>query len=209
MERILHYFPNLSEKQISQFSQLGDLYAEWNQKINVISRKDIDNLYIHHVLHSLAIAKFMKFNPEAEVMDLGTGGGFPGIPLAIIFPATKFTLIDGTRKKITVVKEVAEAIGLENVKAIQMRAEEHKHKYDFVITRAVAKLNMLVEWSFKLIKKTDRHIMPNGIIALKGGNLKEEILELPQGNYTEVVPLETFFDEAFFDTKFLIYVQGE
>ena len=208
MERILHYFPDLSEKQIEQFSQLGELYADWNQKINVISRKDIHNLYVHHVLHSLAIAKFMKFNPEAEIMDLGTGGGFPGIPLAILFPESRFTLIDGTRKKITVVKEIVQAIGLENVKALQMRAEEHKHKYDFVITRAVAKLNLLVEWSFKLMKKTDRHIMPNGIIALKGGNLKDEILELPQGNYTEVIPLETFFEEAFFDTKFLIYVQG-
>lgn len=207
MESILKYFPDLTEKQIEQFRQLGPLYREWNEKINVISRKDIDNLYEHHVLHSLAIAKVITFKPKARILDLGTGGGFPGIPLAILFPETLFTLIDGTRKKITVVTEVAQAIGLDNVTARHIRVEEFKGRFDFVVTRAVAKLEKLVPWSFRLIKEKQQHALPNGLLALKGGNIKEEIQSLDRGAYTETFPLSDFFDLSYFQEKYVVYVQ--
>ncbi len=208
MELIQQYFPNLTEQQQEQFRQLGPLYQDWNQKINVISRKDIDNIYEHHVFHSLAIAAVIRFRANSEILDLGTGGGFPGIPLAILFPDTKFTLIDGTLKKIKVVKEVKEAIGLKNLEAMQMRAEElKKRRFDFVITRAVARLPQLVQWSERLLKSKHVHPLPNGLIALKGGRVQEEIKELPKGSYAELYPIKDFFQEPYFEEKFVVYVQ--
>ncbi len=207
MEIIREYFPQLTEKQAQQFSQLGDLYADWNSKINVISRKDIDNLYERHILHSLAIAKFIKFRTGSKIVDLGTGGGFPGIPLAILFPNVEFTLIDGTRKKITVVNAVAEAIGLDNAVGLQARAEELKMRFDFVVTRAVATLDKLRPWSQRLIHQKDIHPVPNGLIALKGGRINAEIAALGKGTYVETYPLNDYFKEDFFEEKYLVYVQ--
>ena len=208
MDIILKYFPKLSEEQIEQFKQLDALYREWNAKINVISRKDIDHLYEHHVLHSLAIAKAVNFKAGARVMDLGTGGGFPGIPLAILFPKTNFLMIDGTGKKIRVVNIVIEALGLKNATAQQIRAEELKgQKFDFVVTRAVARLEKLVPWSRRLLRGKEMHAIPNGLIALKGGRVKEEIADLEKGEYVESEPISRFFDEPYFEEKFLVYVQ--
>lgn len=207
MDIILQYFPELSAIQQEQFKQLEPLYREWNEKINVISRKDIENLYAHHVLHSLAIAKVVTFKPKARVLDLGTGGGFPGIPLALLFPETQFTLIDGTRKKITVVTEVMQALGLENVTARHIRVEELKGQFDFVVTRAVAGLDKLVPWSFRLIKEKQQHALPNGLLALKGGDIREEIKSLGRGAYTEVFPLSDYFNLSYYEEKYLVYVQ--
>ena len=209
MDQILKYFPNLSEEQKNQFAQLGDLYTEWNAKINVISRKDIENLYEKHVLHSLTLTKLVHFKDNADILDLGTGGGFPGIPLAILFPNVNFTMIDGTKKKITVVQEVANSLGLKNVKAQQMRAEEMKGvKFDFVVTRAVATLDKLMLWSRRLIKNQHLHAIPNGLIALKGGNLRDEIKLLPKKDYTEIYSISDFVEGEFFETKNIVYVQG-
>ena len=206
---LLDYFPKLSRSQQDQFSQLDSLYTEWNEKINVISRKDIDNLFVRHVLHSLAIAKVVNFTSGAKVLDLGTGGGFPGIPLAILYPDVYFTLIDGTGKKITVVKEIALALGLKNVQARQQRAEEMKgRQFDFVVTRAVAPLVKLCTWAFPLLKTAHQHAMPNGLLALKGGDLREEIKEMPRGTYYELHPIPDFFSEELFKEKFVVYVQG-
>ena len=208
-ETIFQAFPQLTDRQREQIQQLGPLYQEWNQRINVISRKDIDNLYPHHVLHSLAIAKFIRFQPGAEVLDLGTGGGFPGIPLAILFPETRFHLVDSIRKKITVVEAVVEALGLSNVTAEQRRAEEIKgRKFDFVVTRAVAKLDKLLPWTAHLIKGKQQHAVPNGLIALKGVDVKAEVKALPKGIYVEVEPLSKWFKGEFFESKGLVYVQG-
>ncbi|WP_020536749.1 16S rRNA (guanine(527)-N(7))-methyltransferase RsmG [Lewinella cohaerens] len=208
MDAIKTYFPDLTADQLALFEQLDPLYREWNQKINVISRKDIDNLYLHHVLHSLAIAKVVKFMPGARILDLGTGGGFPGIPLAILFPETEFVLIDGIRKKITVVNEVATALGLKNVQGFQQRAEERKGRsFDFVITRAVALMEKIVPWSMPLIHDKQLHALPNGIIALKGGNVKEELQALPRGTYSEIYPIKKMFSEEFFIEKSVVYVQ--
>jgi len=212
MELINKYFPNLSPEQKDRFDQLEPLYREWNDKINVISRQDIENLAERHVLHSLAIAKVIQFLPEAQILDLGTGGGFPGIPLAIFFPETKFVLVDGTGKKIRVVQEVTDALGLENVTAIHGRAEEIKMngQFDFVLSRGVATLDKLLSWSQRFLKKKHIHILPNGILALKGGNLSTEIRELPgKGKeYTEVFPIRNYFREEFFDEKSVVYCQG-
>ena len=207
MDKIFSYFPDLTETQQKQFSQLGDLYKDWNQKINVISRKDIDNLYVRHVLHSLAIPPVVRFRTGADILDLGTGGGFPGIPLAILYPEVNFTLIDGTRKKIHVVQEVVDAIGLTNVTARQIRAEELKAKFDFVVTRAVARLDKLIMWSQRLIKNKENHAIPNGILALKGGDVKAEAKDIPKGNYVEIYPINDFFKEEEFKEKYVIYVQ--
>ncbi|MEZ4981764.1 MAG: 16S rRNA (guanine(527)-N(7))-methyltransferase RsmG, partial [Saprospiraceae bacterium] len=172
MDLVKKYFPELPAATLEKLEGLEPLYREWNDKINVISRKDIDNFQEHHLLHSLAITKYIRFQPGTEVMDLGTGGGFPGIPLAIVFPEVKFYLIDGIMKKIRVVNEVAEALGLKNVEAHQKRAEELKGKtFDFVVSRAVAPIDKLYEWSYRLIHENHRNSMPNGLIALKGGNL--------------------------------------
>lgn len=209
MEIILSYFPNLSEEQKRQFQSLQELYAEWNQQINVISRKDIENLYLHHVLHSLAIARYIQFKPGTDVLDLGTGGGFPGLPLAILFPETRFLLVDSIGKKLKVVNEVAAAIGLTNIETRHIRAEEIKDKkFDFVVTRAVATLDKLYYWSKKLIKTKHINAFPNGIIALKGGNIREEIKLLPRGEYAEITPLSKYFKESFFEEKALVYIQG-
>lgn len=208
MDYILKYFPNLTERQQAQFEQLDSLYREWNQKINVISRKDIDNLYLHHILHSLAIAKVTQFKPGAKVLDLGTGGGLPAIPLAILFPETTFIAIDGTRKKITVVNEIAQAAGLDNLTGLHQRVEDRKKReFDFVVTRAVALLEKLAPWSMRLIHDQQRHVQPNGLLALKGGKVKEELKALPRKTYSEIYPIADMFEEAFFAEKSVVYVQ--
>ena len=209
MQVILDHFPHLTPEQQAQFAQLDELYRLWNARINVISRKDIDNLYTHHVLHSLAIAKFVQFEPDTQIVDLGTGGGFPGIPLAILFPEVSFTLIDGTRKKITVVEAVAEGLGLTNVLPLAVRAEEHKGKYDFVVTRAVAELSLLVRWSERLLQhKRQLHAIPNGLIALKGGQVKQEMKGLPRKMSVETEPISTWFKDPWFEEKSLVWVQA-
>lgn len=209
MELLLKYFPDLSETQIAHFQQLAPLYQDWNEKINLISRKDIEFLYDHHVLHSLAIAKVVSFKPGAAVLDIGTGGGFPGIPLAILFPETKFTLIDSIGKKIMVVQDIIEKLGLENVAAQKIRAEELKGtRFDFVVSRAVAELNLLSAWSLRLISNKQQHSIPNGLIALKGGNVKNEIRALPRGSYAEMQPLSDFFKEPYYLEKYAVYVQA-
>jgi len=211
MKTLERHFPDLTPTQFEQFDRLPALYSDWNAKINVISRQDIDNLEERHVLHSLAIAKVFTFLPGAHLLDLGTGGGFPGIPLAILFPEVRFTLADGTGKKITVVREIAEALGLKNVTALHSRAEDLKpYTFDFVLSRAVAPLDKLLLWSQRLLKKKHQHAYPNGIIALKGGKIKPEIDALPgKGeDYTEIFPISTWFAEPFFEEKWVVYVQG-
>ena len=204
MEQILKYFPHLTEQQRQQLAALDALYRDWNAKINVISRKDIDNLYEHHVLHSMAIGKALRFKPATTVLDFGTGGGFPGIPLAILFPDVKFKLIDGTGKKIRVATEVAQAIGLNNVVAEQLRGEEEKGKFDFVVTRAVMPLPDLVKIVKKNISTTQRNAMPNGVFALKGGDIQAEIQ--PFKRIAEVEEIANWFEEEWFKEKHLIYV---
>lgn len=204
MELILHYFPNLSDTQKRQFEALYDLYTEWNAKINVISRKDIHNLYPHHILHSLGIAKAIQFKPGSRVMDLGTGGGFPGIPLAILFPEVQFHLVDSIRKKVRVAQEVATTIGLKNVSFRHARAEEEKQLFDFVVSRAVMPLGDLVKICRKNISRKDQNALPNGLICLKGGELEEEIAPLRQ--QTTVFELSDSFKEEFFATKKVVYV---
>ena len=209
MEQILHYFPDLSELQKKQFEQLYPLYLEWNAKINVISRKDSEFLYERHILHSLAIAKVIRFKPGAEVLDLGTGGGFPGIPLAIFFPDVQFTLVDSIGKKIKVAEEIAAALELKNVRFINGRVEEIKdRRFDFIVSRAVAQIAELLRWSRKLIKAKPIHALPNGWLLLKGGNLKEEINAVSKQEYIEKYPIGRYFSEPFFEEKFVVYVQG-
>lgn len=204
MEQILRYFPDLTEKQKEQFAMLDALYHDWNSKINVISRKDIDNLYEHHVLHSLAIAKALRFRPGTKVLDFGCGGGFPGVPLAIMFPEAQFRLIDGTGKKVRVAQEVADAIGLENVDACHIRGEEEKGQYDFVVSRAVMPLPDLVKIVRKNIARQQRNSMPNGVLVLKGGNLDGEIQ--PFRRVAEKTELSAWFEEEWFKEKYLVYL---
>lgn len=204
MDIILKYFPNLSEVQQQQFAALYDLYTDWNSKINVISRKDITNLYEHHVLHSLGIAKVMQFRPETTVMDLGTGGGFPGIPLAILFPETHFHLVDSIGKKVKVATEIANAIGLKNVTTRHCRAEEEKLLFDFVVSRAVMPLTDLLKIIRKNIKKEQHNVLPNGLICLKGGELEREVM--PVKHQTLMYDLKDYFEEEFFETKKVVYV---
>ena len=204
MEIISKYFKELSEEQQRQFRMLDELYRDWNAKINVISRKDIDNLYEHHVLHSLAIAKVLHFKPGTDILDFGTGGGFPGIPLAILFPECHFKLIDGTGKKIRVAQEVATAIGLKNCQPEHLRGEDEKGKYDFVVSRAVMPLPDLVKIVRKNISKTQRNAAGNGIFCLKGGELQQELQ--PFHKIVEVTPISTWFSEEWFQTKNVIYL---
>ena len=204
IEIIKKYFPQLSAKQIEQFTALNALYHDWNAKINVISRKDIDNLYEHHVLHSLAIAKRINFREGTNILDFGTGGGFPGIPLAIFFPEANFKLIDRTGKKVRVAQEVANAIGLENVLPAHLRGEEEKGKFDFIVSRAVMPLPDLIKIVKKNIACDQHNVLPNGVIVLKGGNLEGELM--PYKRIAEKTELSLWFEEDWFKEKYLIYV---
>ena len=204
MELILKYFPDLTEEQKRQFTALYDLYTDWNSKINVISRKDIENLYEHHVLHSLGIAKVIRFKPGTKVMDLGTGGGFPGIPLAILFPEVQFHLVDSIGKKVRVATEIAGSIGLKNVTTRHARAEEEKQLFDFVVSRAVMPLTDLLKIIRKNISPKQQNALPNGLICLKGGELERETM--PVKNKTTMWNLKEFFGEEFFETKKVVYV---
>jgi 16S rRNA (guanine527-N7)-methyltransferase len=203
-EIIYRYFPNLNDVQLQQFAALGELYRDWNTKINVISRKDIDHLYEHHVLHSLAIAKIINFRPGTRILDFGTGGGFPGVPLSILFPECQFKLIDGTGKKIRVAQEVCDAIGLKNCAPTHLRGEDEKDKYDFIVSRAVMPLPDLVKLMRKNISKTSSNALPNGVLCLKGGNLQAELQ--PYHKIVETTEISQFFKEEWFKEKFVIYL---
>lgn len=203
MEEILKQFPDLSENQILQFQKLQSLYEDWNSKINVISRKDIDELYTRHVLHSLGIAKIIEFRPGSKIMDVGTGGGFPGIPLAILFPEVDFYLIDVIAKKIRVVNEVAAGLGLKNVKAEQKRAELVKHEFDFIVSRAVTNMPDFVKWVDDKVAKKQNHELANGILYLKGGDLTEELKDFPKATQYN---LSDFFSDEFFETKKVVHL---
>ena len=204
MDIVLKYFPRLTPDQIGLFRQLAPIYSEWNSKINVISRKDIDQLYERHVLHSLAIAKFIRFTSGSEILDVGTGGGFPGIPLAILFPECRFHLVDSIGKKIKVVNAVAESLGLKNITTEQIRAEQLKGKYDFVVSRAVTTLPEFIGWVGKNISPVQQNAVPNGVIYLKGGNLDAEVR--PYRKLVFVQNLSEYFEEEFFETKKLVHV---
>jgi 16S rRNA (guanine527-N7)-methyltransferase len=203
-EIIYRYFPSLTDIQLQQFAALGELYRDWNTKINVISRKDIDQLYEHHVLHSLAIAKIINFRPGTRILDFGTGGGFPGIPLSILFPECQFKLIDGTGKKIRVAQEVCNVIGLKNCAPTHLRGEDEKDKYDFIVSRAVMPLPDLVKLMRKNISKTSQNALPNGVLCLKGGNLQAELQ--PYHKIVETTEISQFFKEEWFKEKFVIYL---
>jgi len=207
MKELEQYFPDLSDDERKKFADLGPLISDWNSKINVISRRDMGNFYLHHVLHSLSIYKFIEFSPGSRILDLGTGGGFPGIPLAIMMPEVEFTLIDARAKKLKVVDSTAASLKLSNVKTLHIRAEELKGSYDFVVSRAVTSLEQLCRWSQSLISQKERNPYPNGLICLKGGNLKPELKALRKGIYVETVPISRWFREDFFEEKHLLYVQ--
>ncbi|MFN5223652.1 MAG: 16S rRNA (guanine(527)-N(7))-methyltransferase RsmG [Bacteroidota bacterium] len=201
---ITKYFKNLDDLQLQRFTQLGALYATWNERVNLVSRKDIEHLYERHILHSLSIARFIKFKPDVKVMDLGTGGGFPGIPLAICFPEVQFTLIDSIAKKMRVVEDLVQVLDLKNVSTIVGRAENIKGSFDYVVSRAVAPLSEIYAWTGKSIAIKQQHAMPNGIICLKGGDLRDELM--PFKNRVEVHEIHDWFDEEFFETKKLVYL---
>jgi 16S rRNA (guanine527-N7)-methyltransferase len=209
---IQKYFPSLTAGQVEQFKQLGRLYPEWNAKINVISRQDIDNLFERHILHSLGIAKVLKFKPGTKILDAGTGGGFPGIPLAILFPDAQFHLVDSTAKKIAVVKAIAAETKLKNITAEHQRLERHLEKYDFIISRAVATLDQMVDWVFKNVRKDGFNSIPNGILYLKGGDFLEELKSMETGRQGDketeydIYELSEFFSEPFFLTKKVIHI---
>lgn len=205
MELIKKYFPDLTELQIEQFSKLKELYEFWNEQINVISRKDMENFYEHHVLHSLGIAKVINFKPGTEILDVGTGGGFPGIPLAILFPDAKFHLIDARNKKIKVVNDVIDQLGLKNVYAEHRRAEDLKKQYDFIVSRAVTRMDRFYDWIRGRIKKKQQNGLPNGILYLKGGDLTEEMK--PIQTFNDSYDLTDYFNTPFFETKKVVYVQ--
>jgi len=204
---IFKYFPELTDRQKEQIEQLESLYREWNSRINVISRKDMDNFYLHHVLHSLGIAKLLSFKPGTKIMDAGTGGGFPGIPLAILFPETEFYLVDSIGKKIKVVREIARTLRLENVKAEQIRAEEVKHSFDFVVSRAVTDLEVFTQWTLRKVQPRSFNKLPNGILYLKGANVDEEVNRVRIKKIkVSTYPLAHFFEEDFFKTKQIVHV---
>lgn len=203
MHTLTDYFPDLTNTQIDQFAMLPELYSEWNQRINVISRKDIEALNLRHVLHSLAIAKVQPFVPGSTVLDVGTGGGFPGIPLAILFPETQFTLVDSIAKKIKVVNQVAQALELENLKAAAMRAENIEGRFDFIVSRAVTKMERFVPWVKQKVTKKHNHNLANGILYLKGGDLQEELAAFPKA---KVYPIDHFFNDPFFQTKAVVHL---
>lgn len=203
MDILLKYFPDLTETQINQFKKLEELYQFWNAQINVISRKDIDEMYTKHVLHSLGIAKVQPFNPGSKILDIGTGGGFPGIPLAILFPETQFLLVDSIGKKIKVVNEVITALELTNVKAESMRAELVKEEFDFIVSRAVTKMEDFAKWTKGKIAKKQQHELKNGILYLKGGDLTEELQNFPNATLYD---LTTYFEEEFFETKKVVHI---
>ena len=203
MEQILSYFSHLTEMQINQFSKLNDLYTEWNAQINVISRKDIDELYVRHVLHSLGIAKVQLFKPKAKILDVGTGGGFPGIPLAILFPETNFYLVDSIGKKIKVVNEVATALDLKNIKAEAIRAENVKGEFDFIVSRAVTNMDDFVKWTRTKVAKKQRHELKNGILYLKGGDLTDELINFPKATQFNLID---YFENDFFETKKVVHI---
>ena len=203
MKLILEYFPNLNKKQIEQFSMLKAIYENWNQKINVISRKDIDNINLRHVLHSMSIAKFIKFKKQTKILDLGTGGGFPGIPLAILFPDCNFILVDSVKKKITVVDNVVKELKLNNVISYCSRVEELDLKFDFLVTRAVAKMPKIINWSRGNFNLESNNEIKNGIIALKGGDINEELLSI---NNPTILPIEEILDNQYFKDKKIVYV---
>ncbi|MCX6199677.1 MAG: 16S rRNA (guanine(527)-N(7))-methyltransferase RsmG [Bacteroidetes bacterium] len=204
MELLLKYFPALSQEQIRQFALLPKIYSEWNEKINVISRKDIDNLFERHILHSLSIAKFIEFKSGTKVMDLGTGGGFPGIPLAILFPESRFHLVDSIGKKLKVVEAVKDEIGLKNVFVFHARAEEMSFQYDFVVSRAVAPLADLLAWTKGKYSAKDHHAVHNGLICLKGGNIDEEISVV---KHARKIPIAGYYNDDFFKDKFVVYCE--
>lgn len=203
VEIVYKYFPELSVRQKKQFAQLEALYQNWNQRINVVSRKDIDELYLRHVLHSLGIAKVIQFQPRTEVLDVGTGGGFPGIPLAILFPETNFTLVDSIRKKISVVEEVVQGLGLQNVTVINSRVEDLNTQYDFVVSRAVAAMPTFVGWVKGRIRKESMGSIQNGILYLKGGDLSQELADFKSAR---IKGLKDYFEEEFFETKSVVYL---
>ncbi|WP_283640306.1 16S rRNA (guanine(527)-N(7))-methyltransferase RsmG [Mesonia mobilis] len=203
MKEVLKYFPDLTEDQLEKFTKLKDLYKDWNLKINVVSRKDIDEIYLRHALHSLGIAKVQQFQPGSTVMDVGTGGGFPGIPLAILFPETQFHLVDSIGKKIKVVNEVNEGLGLENVKTSNCRVEEIDEQYDFIVSRAVAQMETFVRWVKGKIKKKSNHELKNGILYLKGGDLSEELAKYETA---KIYNLSDYFEEDFFETKKVVHL---
>lgn len=209
MQRIIDKFPSLTSSQLEQIKALDQLYRNLNSMVNVISRKDIDNLYEHHVLHSMFMRFILEFKDNAEILDLGTGGGFPGIPLAILYPNVNFTLVDGTKKKIGVAQEVISSLGLTNIVARQQRAEEIKgQKFDFVVCRAVASLDKLLAWSRPLLKDKQAHAIPNGLFTWKGGDPQKEVQLLPKHEYTEVFELSEYTDNEYFKEKYIMYVQG-
>jgi 16S rRNA (guanine527-N7)-methyltransferase len=203
---IKKYFPDINEAQTSQFEALKELYVEWNQKINVISRKDIDQFYTHHVLHSLAIAKFISFKPKSKILDVGTGGGFPGLPLAIYFKSCSFTLVDSIGKKIKVVNEISSSLNLNNIEAYHQRAEQNKGKYDFIISRAVTHLSKFCPWVINNISEENNHEIKNGIIYLKGGDLRDEINSISKKYNHTISPIPNFFKEPFFETKLVLHL---
>jgi len=202
-EIVYKYFPNLSDHQKDQIQALGQLYADWNTRINVVSRKDIDELYLRHVLHSLGIARVHSFREDLDILDVGTGGGFPGIPLAILFPQSRFTLVDAIGKKIRVVQDVIRGLDLQNARARQIRVEDMDQKFDFIVSRAVAAMPTFVRWTEGRLKKTSRDSIPNGILYLKGGDLTEELASFPRAR---IYPLQRYFQESFFETKKVVYL---